>query len=247
MRRFFFWFNNFRLGFFCLCLFDFFLFLFFLLFTRIDFCNRVDLSTINKKTVESLIKAGAMDLFGKRAKLLIDYPEIVERANRKKKKDSGGQTSLFGDEDQTFSGSSASLDIADFSDNEKLSFEKEFLGFYLTAHPQMGNLLKIKNQISHEIEALEEEKQDAKVVVGGIVETIKKIFTKKSNKEMAFVSISNENGIMVECVIFPTVFDQYKSILTKENVILVTGKIDSKNDKPVILVEKISNFTSFSS
>lgn len=213
-----------------------------------DFCQRVDLSTINKKTVESLIKAGAIDCFGKRAKLLRDYPEIVDKATKKKKEGSSGQSSLFGDDDPVNLPSfSSSEDLNEFSENEKLAFEKEFLGFYLTAHPQMSNLLGIKTMITHEIDALEEETEQKAVIIGGIVETVRRIFTKKSNKEMAFITIGNENGTLMECVIFPKVFDMYKSILTKETVILITGKIDSKNDKPVIIAEKISAFTSFSS
>ena len=85
------------------------------------------------------------------------------------------------------------------------------------------------------------------MIVGGIIETIRRIFTKKSGKEMAFITIGNENGTLVECVVFPRVFDMYKSILTKENVVLITGKIDSKNDKPVIIADKIHVFNSFSS
>ncbi|MBI3985105.1 MAG: DNA polymerase III subunit alpha [Candidatus Levybacteria bacterium] len=214
-----------------------------------DFCQRIDLSTINKKTVESLIKAGAMDRFGKRAKLLMDYPEIVDKASKKKKEGSSGQGSLFGDDDDasvSFS-SITSVEIEEFSQNEKLAFEKEFLGFYLTAHPQMDNLISIKAQITHEIATLEEEKTSETVVIGGIIETIRRIFTKKSGKEMAFITIGNENGNLIECVIFPKVFDMYKSILAKENVVLITGKIDTKNDKPVIIADKIQAFTSFSS
>jgi DNA polymerase-3 subunit alpha len=64
---------------------------------------------------------------------------------------------------------------------------------------------------------------------------------------MAFVTIANENGVTLECVIFPKIFDIYKGLLVKENVILVTGKIDTKNDKPVIIVDKIQSFSNFSS
>ena len=214
----------------------------------VDFCSRVDLGTINKKTVESLIKAGAMDSFGKRAKLLMDYPGIVDRANTNKKQSAAGQSSLFGDE-ETFEKkhSEISLEIEDFNQNEKLEFEKEFLGFYLTAHPQMDNLLKIKTQITHEIDSLEELNEKEFVVLGGIIETIRRIFTKKSGKEMAFITLANENGIVVECIIFPKTFDQFKSILTKENLILVSGRIDSKNDKAVVIADKISVFGDFSS
>nr|MBI5455581.1 DNA polymerase III subunit alpha [Candidatus Levybacteria bacterium] len=213
-----------------------------------NFCKRVDLGTINKKTMESLIKAGSMDTFGNRAKLLIDYPQIIDKASKKKKQDIQGQTSLFGDD--TFATAPLSdnpaSNFADFSDNEKLAFEKEFLGFYLTAHPQMDNLIKLKDQISHTIESLEEETEQTNVVIGGIIENIKRIFTKKSGKEMAFLLIANENGITLECVIFPKIFDQYKGLLTKESVVLITGKIDTKNDKPVVIVEKIQSFGNFS-
>ena len=213
-----------------------------------DFCMRADLSTINKKTVESLIKAGAMDAFGKRAKLIMDYPEIVDKSTKKKKQTSGGQSSLFGDDDDSANSSlNASIDIEDFSLNEKLSFEKEFLGFYLTAHPQMDNLLKIKTVITHEISSIEEEKEKQIVTIGGIIEAVRRIFTKKTGKEMAFVTIANETGNLIECVIFPKIFDMYKSVITKENVVLITGKIDSKNEKPVIIVDRISVFDSLPS
>jgi DNA polymerase-3 subunit alpha len=213
-----------------------------------DFCTRVTLSTINKKTMESLIKAGAMDLFGKRAQLLIDFPDIVDSSTKKKKQGVLGQASLFGDEVglEALPKSSAH-DFEDFTSDEKLAFEKEFLGLYLTAHPQLDNLMKIKSSITHEIEFLEEEKEQTIVTVGGIVETVRRIFTKKSGKEMAFVTIANENGITLECVVFPKIFDTYKSLLIKESVVLIYGKIDSKNEKPVIIVDRIRSFNNFSS
>lgn len=213
-----------------------------------NFCKRVDLGTINKKTMESLIKAGAMDNFGNRAKLLISYPEIIDNATRKKKQDIQGQTSLFGD--QQFVGNSSSNTIKEFDDftkNEKLAFEKDFLGFYLTAHPQMDNLMKLKSEVTHTIESLEEESEQTQVIVGGIIETIRRIFTKKSGKEMAFLSIANENGITLECIVFPKIFDQYKGLLTKENVVLIYGKIDTKNDKPIVIADKVQVFGNFSS
>ncbi|MGA2911378.1 MAG: DNA polymerase III subunit alpha [Candidatus Levyibacteriota bacterium] len=213
-----------------------------------DFCNRVDLGTINKKTMESLIKAGAMDRFGKRAQLLIDFPDIVDSSTKKKKEGKLGQASLFGDEvDLQAAPKSSTKDFEDFTSDEKLAFEKEFLGLYLTAHPQLDNLMKIKNDITHEIEFLDEEKEQTVVTVGGIIEAIRRIFTKKTGKEMAFVTIANENGITLECVVFPKIFDIYKSLLVKDNVILVYGKIDTKNEKPVIIVDKIRGIRDFSS
>ncbi|MCL5746977.1 MAG: DNA polymerase III subunit alpha [Patescibacteria group bacterium] len=211
-----------------------------------DFCSKVDLGAVNKKTVESLIKAGAMDIFGKRANLLITYPEIIENSHRKLKQSQSGQTSLFDEQDDDPPGSTAG-NVEDFSPNEKLAFEKEFLGFYLTSHPQMESLTKLRSVVTHDIELLPEENEGTQVTIGGLIETIRRIFTKKNGSEMAFVTVSDEKGLVAECIIFPRVFEQYKNILTKDSVIVVNGKIDTKNDKPIIIAEKISAFSRFSS
>ncbi len=206
-----------------------------------DFCSRVDISKVNKKTLESLIKAGAMDSFGNRASLLIAMPEVLLKCQQIKKQSSEGQSSLFGETDESRETTHFSMtDIEDFTKNEKLMFEKEFLGFYLTSHPQMDTLSSIKTVITHEIEFLEEEKEGTIVKVGGIIETSRKIFTKKSNAEMAFISVGNEKGITIECVVFPRVFEQYKSLLINDNVVIIEGKLDMKDERPVIIANFIS-------
>ncbi len=204
-----------------------------------DFCQRVDLSTINKKTMESLIKAGAMDSFGNRAQLLSNYPSIVDSAGKKKKQSAQGQVSMFG-EKETKATKEEALTIEDFSSDEKLSFEKEFLGLYLSSHPQQGNLIVIKSHITHEIEDLEEIKEGEPVKIGGIVETMRKILTKKTGAEMAFISIGNERGATVECIIFPKIYDRSRSLMNKDSLLIVEGRIDTKNDRPIVIAEKVS-------
>ncbi len=207
-----------------------------------DFCQRVNLSTVNKKTIESLIKSGAMDKFGKRASLLIALPEIVNKVNSMKKQAADGQASLFGDEpeDVSLDITVDASDIEDFTNEEKLGFEKEFLGFYLTSHPHLDKLSLIKNIATHEFETLEEEKEGTKIVIGGIIENAKRIFTKKSNAEMAFVALSNERGTTVECVVFPKVFIDYKNMLIKDSVVVIEGRLDNRDDKQTIIVDRIS-------
>lgn len=206
-----------------------------------DFCERVNLSTINKKTIESLIKSGAMDSFGaNRATLLSSYQNIVEDINKSKKQKSTGQDSLFGDIESSPAQKNKISEVEDFNKDEKLAFEKEYLGFYLTSHPQMKNLLEIKTQATHEFEDLDEEIEGKYVKVGGIIETTRKIYTKKTGAEMAFINISDEKGKSLECVVFPKVYEKYRSFITKDSLILLEGKLDSKNDRPVILTERIS-------
>ena len=158
-----------------------------------------------------------------------------------------GQESLFGDDLETALPKKVSTNIEDFTPHEKLAFEKEYLGLYLTSHPQMNNLMSLKIYISHEIEILTEEKEGAKVRVGGIIEASRKIFTKKTGSEMAFLTIENEKGMSVDCIVFPKVFERHKHSLIKDSVIIIEGKLDTKNDKPTIIAEKISQVVKFSS
>jgi DNA polymerase-3 subunit alpha len=207
-----------------------------------DFCQRVNLSTVNKKTIESLIKTGAMDSFGNRASLLISLPEVVEKVNQLKKQTSEGQGSLF-----DFAGDDASSDVTftmvtidDFTNEEKLGFEKELLGFYLTSHPHHDTLMKIKNEITHDLEFLEEEQQGSFVKIGGIIESAKRILTKQTNKEMAFLTLADEKGVTIECVVFPKIYERSKDLLQTDKVVLIDGKLDNKNEKMVILASNIS-------
>lgn len=212
-----------------------------------DFCTRVDTSKVNKKTLESLIKSGAMDLFGNRASLLINLSNLIDKINKTKKKTAGGQESLFDDDAEKQLSPPAISNIDDFTLQEKLAFEKEFLGIYLTSHPQIQNLLQIKSIITHELELIPQEKEGVKIRIGGIIESIRKIFTKKNNHEMAFIVLSDEKGLHVECIIFPKVFETYKSYLIKDSIVIIDGYVDTKNEKPMIIVEKIREKNHFSS
>lgn len=208
-----------------------------------DFCNRVELSTVNKKTLESLTKAGALDAFGNRASLLISIPEVVQKVNQSKKQAQEGQESLFGDTSPAddVPATSSYNDIDDFTPEEKLGFEKDLLGFYLTAHPHSQTLEFLKSVISHEIALLEGENEGTHVKIGGIIETAKKIFTKKSNAEMAFIQVNDDRGVGIECVVFPRIFEEYKTLLVLDTVILIEGKVNMKEDRPVIIVERIQS------
>ncbi len=207
-----------------------------------DFCSRCDLQKVNKKTMESLIKAGAMDQFGKRAALLSLYTDVVERISKEQKVHDKNQFSLFGDEKPVRS--KIEMKIADsideFTDQEKLSFEKELLGFFLTDHPLNQALERLSTRTSHTLAALTDEKLGSRIKVGGLIATVKKILTRKSNAEMAFVTLEDNVGYTIECVIFPKVFDEYKFQLNRDAIVIVEGKLDFKDERPVIIVDTIS-------
>lgn len=213
-----------------------------------NFITRVDLAKVNKKTMESFIKAGAMDCFGKRASLLISLPTLMDKAHRIKKQEIEGQKTLFDDPPQNEVIEEVSpRDLDDFSASENLAFEKEFLGIYLTSHPQFKNLSSLKSITTHQLAVLSEEKEGTRVKIGGLIESVRRIFTRKNGNEMAFLAISDENGLSIECVLFPKVFEQYKNYLVRDTIVILDGHIDTKNDRPMIIVERIYSLPRFSS
>ncbi len=214
-----------------------------------DFVKRVDLSKVNKKTIESLVKAGAMDSFGNRAALLSGMQTVMEKINKEAKNKQKQQTGLF----DMFENGSNSLDnedsikkllpnIDDFSETEKLGFEREFLGFFLSDHPMHQNFEKIQPRITHRIADLLEEKSNKRIITGGLIAQMKKILTKKSNSEMAFVTIEDQTGFNIECIIFPKTYESSRSILLKDSIVIVSGKLEFKDDRPIIIVESIKKF-----
>jgi DNA polymerase-3 subunit alpha len=207
-----------------------------------DFVSRVDLSKVNRKTLESLIKAGSFDEFGNRAMMLTAMNEIVDAVNKKTKKVNLNQESLFEDlpdESTLHFDMKAYIDIEEFSQKEKLVFERELLGFFLTDHPlnqKLGNLFSLS---THKINEVGELKDGSMIRIGGLISQIKKIFTKRNNEEMAFITVEDHVGASVECVVFPKVFSRDKILLNKDAIVLITGKLDHKDDAPVILVDNV--------
>ncbi len=209
-----------------------------------DFCERVDLQKVNKKTMESLIKAGAMDEFGKRAGLLSMYADIMEKIGREQKNRDKNQFGLFDGFEAPKTKTSYELkmesSVEEFSEREKLSFEKELLGFFLTNHPLNELVDSLTSRTSHSIATLAEEKEGARIKVGGILSTIKKILTKKNNAEMAFATLEDHVGYSIELVIFPKTYESNKYHLAKDAIVVIEGKLNFKDEQPVIIVETIS-------
>lgn len=205
-----------------------------------DFCVRVDTQKVNKKVLESLIKIGAFSAFGKRSAMLSGLSEILVYVQKQKKKQFLGQFSLF-----ELSNEERVVDklpeIPEFSQREILAFEKELLGFYLTAHPMADLLKEVEKKAKYRIVDLEPYIKTS-VVVGGIITKIKKIVTRNGNNEMAFARLEDSTG-SIELVIFPKVFAQTRNIWNPDCVVLVAGKLDNRDDRLNLLVDKVSLLT----
>ncbi len=217
------------------------------LFTSLnDLCSRVDTRLVNRKTLESLIKAGGLDLFGSRAAQLIALDRCLDEAHKSSRQRSSGQTSLFDGLEEGL-GAADGLEIFNLPEMDEmpleamLQFEKDLLGFYLHEPPYLPKLNVLSQFVSVKLADLSEQEIDKKVKVGGVITETKKVITKKTGSEMAFVKIFD--GIsQLECVVFPKTYAEYKQCLNKEEVVLIEGKFDFKEEEPSIIADIIEIF-----
>ena len=218
-----------------------------------DFCLRVDSQKVNRKVLESLIKAGAMDKFGNRASMLAALDKIRELGSSISKLKNSGQTSLFGAQEK-IDHSDSLPEIEEFEKSQMLNLEKELLGFYLTEHPQAEKLAQIGDAVSHRISQLYSENlSNQHVVIGGIIESVRNVVTKANSQQMCFAKIS-DLGKSIDAVVFPKVYAASASIWQPDNLVIVSGKIemrdtqnaeveDAANQEITILVDSATLFT----
>ncbi len=218
-----------------------------------DFVNRITDKDVNKRAVESFIKAGALDgLGGTRKQFMSVFSQVMDRTQKDRKNNMAGQLSLFDIvEEEEKEGLALKLpDVGEYPKEMKLAFEKEVLGIYVSGHPLEEYEAAWRKKISNTTAdfAYDEEtqgvrvKDGAKAVIGGLIagKTIK--YT-KDNKIMAFLTIEDLVGT-VEVIVFPKTYEQSTSFLTEDAKVFVQGRISVEEDKDGKLIcEKIVPFT----
>ncbi len=208
-----------------------------------DLCLRVDSRKVNKKVIESLIKAGAMDEFGPRSSMLASIDNIKKRADKKQRNLRNGQVGLFGGGDKEQVIEDKLVDMKEFSKDEILQLEKELLGFYLTEHPLKNKIDKLADIITHKTYQVKEEKS-GKVKLAGIISNKRIVTTRNGGKEMAFVNLEDETG-KAELVVFPSIFERSKRFLKGDKLVLVTAKVDMRDNEQSLIAEKIVDAKKF--
>jgi DNA polymerase-3 subunit alpha len=205
-----------------------------------DFCEKVSLGKVNQRVIESLIKAGAFDSLGVyRAQLLTILDDLYEKYRRIQKEKGNGQQSFadFLDEDEFVNDDLELPGISEYSQEQLLSMEKEYLGLYISGHPidNYESLLQ-KEEITSIIDV--KELADGKeVMIGGIINDLKQITTKNGN-EMAFIEIEGRAG-QLEVIVFPDLFGEFQNLLYKNEFILVTGELDKSEQGVKIIAQKL--------
>lgn len=213
-----------------------------------QFVNTVKIAEINKKAMESLIKAGAFDCFNEnRAKHLAVFESLMESAQSDSKKTISGQLSLFQEHQEVMSnsGSFGKLpEVGNFSKNILIAMEKEMLGVYISGHPLDDHAKKIQRITTITSEELvhgdeNDQIQDGMpVTLAGIISSKRTLVTKKNNM-MAFVQLEDLYGT-IEVVVFPNVYERCKEAIQEDAVIVVKGTVNRKEDEaPKVLADKI--------
>ncbi|MEA3465365.1 MAG: DNA polymerase III subunit alpha [Thermodesulfobacteriota bacterium] len=206
-----------------------------------DFCERVDMSKVNKKVVDALIKCGAFDsLGGKRAQYMAVLENAMEIGQQVQREQHIGQDSLFGMEEMVSQDGNSYgelPDIEEWDDKVRLNYEKESLGFYITGHPLARHSEEITRFATCDIAGLVERNDKEEVRVCGIVAGIKELVTKKGDR-MAFVSMEDLSGTL-ELVVFPEVFQASSEYLQGEEPLMVYGTVDATGENSKILATEI--------
>ncbi|MHB1330527.1 MAG: DNA polymerase III subunit alpha [Minisyncoccota bacterium] len=202
----------------------------------IDFLERVKDKNLNKKSLESLIKCGALDEFGERGELMGNLDKLLAYHKEASSKVSS-QDSLFGMFTDTSSIPSLRLEkTPPASKRDKLTWEKDLLGLYISGHP----LDEHKNKLAGKdinIKKLSEFRENAECVVGGIISNVRNATT-KANENMAFIRLEDLTGDM-DVVIFPRVYEEFKQFILPETCIAIKGKVSKRNGETSFIAEKI--------
>ena len=219
-----------------------------------DFCERVQDEAVNKKCIESLIKAGTFDEFGQtRSTLLASFESIIDTIQNSARRSFKGQVTMF-DLDAMESDDKEELkysftELKEYEDKDLLSMEKEMLGIYISGHPLekiREQIIKATNIDTMKMKEIKEEldstgsttkyKDGQNVKYAGIISSVKKKYT-KSNKLMAFVTIEDLYG-SAEIIVFESVYQSAANLLTVDSIVLVEGRLSIREDEDVKIVAR---------
>ncbi len=191
-----------------------------------DFASRVSTRTVNRKTWDSLAKAGAFDGFHPRDHILHNMDKILAFGSKFQKDVSSGQGDLFGGSLKEMSRLEIDKPPHVTPEREQLLWERELLGLYLSKHPLEPYRVYLSEQVAP-LSKLSVEMDGAKVEVGGLVTTVREIVTKKGQK-MAFVGIEDFEG-EIEMIVFPGIYSDKSELFVPDTVLKVSGKLNSKD------------------
>jgi len=209
-----------------------------------DLCARADLRLVNRKTLECLVKAGALDELGDRSRLLEDIEKAVSTGQQMQRASLAGQSSLFGGPAPSAAPAKlAAPPVNPVAQRERLRWEKELLGLYLSEHPLMRVAANIAAQATHAANQVGEDVIGQKVTVGGMVASTRPIMT-KSGQTMLYVELEDVTG-SIEVVVFPRTYETTRDVWEDDAILFVTGKAEMRGDRIQVICEQARAVAAF--
>lgn len=197
-----------------------------------DFITRTA-GNMNRKALECLMKAGALDCFDNRHRLLANIESLLQFAKRSGEASQNGQTNLFGMLPQSNTPALRLRDAEQVDERQTLAWERELLGLYISSHPLAAHK-ELLSQITIPMADCARTKQRSTVKIGGMVTELKKILT-KTNEPMLFVKIEDYSGSM-EAIIFPRMLKEKPSLWQPDRIVLIEGKLSDKDGTMKVIV-----------
>ena len=216
-----------------------------------DLVERLSSKEINKRTVENLIKSGALDCFGvTRKQQMIVYASVIDSIQKERKNEIAGQMSLMdllGEEDQQ-SFKITYPDVGEYEKEQKLAMEKEVLGIYVSGHPLEDDMERLERSVTAHTSdfVIDEETGRTKIhdqescIIGGLISEMNVKLTKK-NQNMAFITIEDLRGT-VEVVVFPRQYSTYQSLLREDAKVFIKGTTQISEEESRLICNQIISF-----
>ena len=196
---------------------------------------------LTKSVVEYMIKAGVLDSFGDRNRMLALVADLFAKYKKLHETRQAGQMGLFsgaGGDDGSVSEATPFPDVPKCSNQQKLKWEKELLGLYMSSHPLDDVAEFLKSKKAKPIQSVKESDPNSRKlhIIGGVVTSIKRITTKKGD-QMAFLTVEDKTG-SIEMIAFPRVYEELKLELRPDQPVLFAGKLNQKDDELSFIIEK---------
>ena len=209
-----------------------------------DFCRRVELRNVNKKVMESLIKAGACDSLGRRGSLLAALDRIVSLSQREQRQRLSGQSSMFDLFGKNVDVPLPALDLEDFDVTlqEKLSWEKELMGIYFSEHPLTAMASRLAEHATVLCGEINNEMAGEKVIVAGMVTAVRHVTT-RNNRLFVIATFEDLNG-SIEVTVWSDVYTQTQDLWADGSILLVEGYVRVREDRANINCTKVSRYDS---
>lgn len=201
-----------------------------------DFIQRISSKNLNKKSLESLIKAGGFDEFAERNKLLYNLEGLLEWARETAKTKMNGQKGLFDGTKHINANKINLLSTSPASNSEKLNWEKELLGLYVTSHP-LDDFKKVFEKKTFSLSKITNSLVNKKIIIGGIISGIKKIIT-RNGSPMLFLKLEDLTA-RTEVVVFPGIIERNPTVFQENKIVFIKGRVDNRNGEPKIIAEEV--------